>query len=299
MKSLRPNLLGPGLLCLSLSLSLGCEVGSTPLGEFDEGGSTTTNAASSSSTGEPELEDDAEEADSSSDSGTTDPTAGATSGTIMCGERSGCSTAHDCFDPGCFGALDDSLDIDGCPRPTCSTDDDCLADEVCFDPAQWGSANGVSGCGDDPETGMCSCFVELSGDGADYCLPDDGVVSADNGDVFCAQFDEQDACDTAIDNLEAGRCGWVQTLEGPADSACGDLLASERCMFLRNFSEASPEATCADGTWLPVTVEIEGVRTVATVPHDTRVGATAAVGDGWSQCANVPDSSVCDCICGD
>lgn len=268
-----------------------CNLGDTSLGEFE----------GSSSTADPQADSGAatmEEAAEDGSSGTMgDSSAESSTGeAVVCGERSPCSIPLDAsgFD---FGALDSSFDVDGCPRPVCFGPEDCEDNEVCFDPSQWGSANGVTACGDDPEAGICDCFVELSGDGDDYCLPAEEVGEASNGDEYCAQFEDADSCGGTLENLSSGGCGWVEGFSASADATCEELVPLERCVFLREFGPAAKENTCADNARLPVVRDTDEGREFLLVPADSYPGATPT--DDYFECVLLPDPSICECACGD
>mgnify|MGYP007032565672 CR=1 FL=1 len=79
-----------------------------------------------------------------------------------------CSTPPSCGTWSC-GTVTSPLDSRGCPRASCKTGDDCLHDEVCFSPSDWGMCIGNVRC-DDASDGTCACVGDEDCD-AGYCIP--------------------------------------------------------------------------------------------------------------------------------
>lgn len=173
----------------------GSESASTS-GSASDSASTTGVSASDSDSAVTSATTSSSESDSDSatesDSATTGPTACEGS------ENHLCSGPVDCGDA--CGTLDSFFDDEGCIRPACGRHDECGDGALCYHPIDYGGcassdvsctedANGVCGCGLDPDCGGAYCvpseiFFGGASDGPtegwldNSCAPDDGPAFA-------------------------------------------------------------------------------------------------------------------------
>lgn len=205
---------------------------------------------------------------------TSDSTASETGIQVECDPFHACSPQH--CDSSC-GSRWHSLELDGCPRLGCDTDDACPDGLVCDRKAEWG------GCGDTPcveEDGACICNIGLSCPGVEgpgICREADLYPPPGMGGIaFCAQFEDAESCNAVepfpipfpgSDDLVG--CQWLGGVEMPEEGTCGDATPFEGCIYVRPWA---PEA-------FPTCSTDESVRVMSTKGPDGQLRIVRPEGD--------------------
>jgi len=161
------------------------------------------------------------ETSDSDDTTTTDPTSG---GESICEpfEGSTCvSPSSECQNPNAnCGGQNSLFTAEGCPRPSCSDDNDCPDGERC----EQGFPS-TTICSE--QDGDCACEGTLDGNGS-VCVPEELIP-----EFFCGQFNDEAGClnaELTPDNFR--RCLWatpslLKTSCGEPEPLPGRCLAAE------------------------------------------------------------------------
>lgn len=121
------------------------------------------------------------------------------------------STDAVCDNPNftCTPSCDDSdcgpleqFDSNGCLRLPCTTDDECPAGQVCYEPARFGVCDVVNTTECSPGMGGCIC-TSTSAPVVGYCVDEDDRPTKEAGDCACG-------CD----------CGDPGSHSSPMDGSC-------------------------------------------------------------------------------
>lgn len=124
-----------------------------------------------------------------------------------------CTEPVDCFVPPC-GDVFSPFDAEGCMRPPCTNQDDCDAEQFCFQPYEAYeicTSSGMS-CSDGPD-GTCECVSTPDCSGG-YCMTDCHALGDDAGSCTAAGCGSTTV--TAISDACACTEGVPVCLDGPA-----------------------------------------------------------------------------------
>ena len=191
--------------------------------------------------------------------------------------------------------LSSPFDGNGCVRPSCDDDTQCLGGQRCYRPSEAGGClEGITDCRSEDSASPCACIGDGTCD-AGHCVPEalvpTGVASA------CGDVAEETSCRSRPD------CGWtpivhrvferdLDVFASPECDAIGPMGGS--CVPLGMTGDICPDVCGDDGqrVWYAMTGR-RGVTVAVT-------GACESAPVGFAPCVAAPPQPqpwLCGCFC--